>query len=78
CEGKRWHDIHRNAVDPNFSTGGIPAKYVNASQGAALYNCGGAINASQAAIPYADFKFIWPIPSTEVIQNPVIEQNPGY
>ena len=78
CEGKRWHDIHRNAVDPIFTTGGIPAKYVNASQGAALYSCGGAINASQAAIPYSDFKFIWPIPSTEVIQNPVIEQNPGY
>ncbi|HEX6169996.1 MAG TPA: RagB/SusD family nutrient uptake outer membrane protein [Chitinophagaceae bacterium] len=78
CEGRRWHDIHRNAVDPVFSTGGIPAKYVNASQGAAIYNCGGAINATQAAIPYSDFRFLWPIPGSEVIQNPVITQNPGY
>lgn len=78
CEGKRWHDIHRNAVDPNFTTGGIPAKYANASQGASIYNCGGAINATQAAIPYADFRFIWPIPGTEVIENPIITQNPGY
>jgi hypothetical protein len=78
CEGKRWHDIHRNAVDPDFSTGGIPAKYVNASQGASIYNCTGTINATQAAIPYSDFRFIWPIPGTEVIQNPIITQNPGY
>ncbi len=78
CEGKRWHDIHRNAVDPNFSTGGIPAKYVNASQGAGIYGCGNAINATQAAIAYADFRFLWPIPGSEVIQNPIITQNPGY
>jgi len=78
CEGKRWHDIHRNAVDPNFSTAGIPAKYANAAQGAALYGCGTAINPTQAAIPYSDFRFIWPIPSTEVIQNPIITQNPNY
>lgn len=78
CEGKRWHDIHRNAVDPDFNVGGIPAKYANASQGAAIYSCGGAINPTQAAIAYSDFKFIWPIPSTEVIQNPIITQNPNY
>ncbi len=78
CEGKRWADIHRNAVDPNFNTGGIPAKYQNAAQGAAIYGHGVAINATQAAIPYTDFKFIWPIPATEIIQNPVIEQNPNY
>lgn len=78
CEGKRWGDIHRNALDADFTTGGIPAKYQNASQGAALYGFGVAINATQAAIPYSDYKFIWPIPATEIIQNPVIEQNPSY
>ncbi len=78
CEGHRWHDIHRNAVDPVFNTGGIPAKYVNAAQGAAIYGCGNPINPTQAAIPYADFRFIWPIPGSEVIQNPIIEQNPDY
>jgi len=78
CEGKRWGDIHRNALDPDFNVGGIPAKYQNASQGASIYGFGVPINASQAAIPYSDFKFIWPIPANEVIQNPVIEQNPNY
>jgi hypothetical protein len=78
AEGKRWGDIHRNAVDPNYTTGGIPAKYVNGAQGAGLYNCNGTINATQAAILYSDFRFIWPIPSSEVIQNPSITQNPGY
>lgn len=78
CEGKRWGDIHRNATDPDFSTGGIPAKYQNASQGESIYSCNGPINATQAAIPYADFKFIWPIPADEVIQNPIIAQNPDY
>lgn len=78
AEGKRWLDIHRNAVDPDFNTGGIPAKYANAAQGAALYKVGGAINPTQAAIPYADFRFLWPIPDTEKTQNPIIEQNPGY
>ncbi|HEY6503372.1 MAG TPA: RagB/SusD family nutrient uptake outer membrane protein [Chitinophagaceae bacterium] len=78
CEGKRWGDIHRNAVDPDFSTGGIPAKYTNGSQTAAIYGCAVAINPTQGAIPYSDFKFIWPIPDVEVIQNPIITQNPNY
>ena len=78
AEGKRWADIHRLAMDPDFSTGGIPAKYQNGSQTLAIYGCGNAINPTQAAIPYSDYRFIWPIPSTEVIQNPIIEQNPGY
>lgn len=78
AEGKRWGDIHRNAVDPNFTTGGIPAKYANGSQTAAIYGCGNPTNPTQAAIPYSDFRFIWPIPSSEVIQNPIIEQNPNY
>ncbi len=77
-EGKRWHDIHRNAVDPNFSTGGIPAKYNNAAQGAGIFGCGTAILTPQSAIPYADFRFLWPIPASEVIQNPIVVQNPGY
>ncbi len=78
CEGKRWHDIARNAVDPNFNDGGIPAKYINGSFGLSMYNCAGTISAGQGAIAYSDFKFIWPIPSSEVIQNPAIAQNPNY
>jgi hypothetical protein len=78
AEGKRWSDIHRNAVDPDFNIGGIPAKYANGAQGAALYKVGAAVNPTQAAIPYSDFRFIWPIPDSEKTQNPIIEQNPGY
>ena len=31
AEGKRWSDIHRLALDPDFSTNGIPAKMAFAS-----------------------------------------------
>lgn len=78
AEGKRWGDIHRLVMDPNFSTGGIPAKYANGSQTAAIYGCGNPITPTQAAIPHTDFRFLWPIPASEVIQNPIITQNPGY
>jgi len=78
AEGRRWSDIHRNAVDPDFNVGGIPAKAVNGAAGLAIYNCGAGYTPGQAAIAYNDYRFIWPIPSTEVVQNPVIAQNPNY
>ena len=80
AEGKRWGDIHRLAVDPDFSTGGIPAKMTFANATFATYNCAAnpALTRSILAIPYDDFKFIWPIPLEEVQQNTNIEQNPGY
>jgi hypothetical protein len=78
AEGKRWPDIHRNALDPNYTTGGIPAKAVNGANGLAIYGCGVAYTPGQEAIPYDDFRFIWPIPANEIIQNPIIEQNPLY
>jgi hypothetical protein len=77
-EGKRWGDISRLANDPNYTTGGIPAKAVNGAAGASIYGCGNAYTPGHAAIPYSDFRFIWPIPADEVIQNPIITQNPGY
>lgn len=77
-EGKRWGDIHRNVMSADYTTNGIPAKAINGANGLAIYNCGGTYTPGQAAIPYADFKFIWPIPANEIIQNPIITQNPGY
>lgn len=77
-EGKRWADIHRLAVDPAFTTGGIPAKAVNGTAGLATFNCGAGYTRGQQAIPYADYRFLFPIPATEVIQNPIISQNPQY
>jgi hypothetical protein len=77
-EGKRWGDIHRLSQDPAFTTNGIPAKAINGAQGAAIYGCGTPYTPGQAAIPYSDFRFLWPIPADEIIQNPIVTQNPGY
>lgn len=81
AEGKRWMDIHRTAMDPITTVRpvGIPAKLPNGSGGAAIYGIGVALPATmQAAIPYSDYRFIWPIPTDEITQNPIIVQNPGY
>lgn len=80
AEGKRWGDISRLSGEnnPNFSPGGIPAKAVNGAQGTSIYGCGVAYTPTQPAIPYSDYRFIWPIPATEVTQNPIVVQNPGY
>ena len=80
-EGKRWSDIHRLAVDPDFSTGGIPAKMTFANATFNTYNCANppALTRSINAIPYNDFRFLWPIPLDEIQQQGTnIEQNPGY
>jgi hypothetical protein len=79
-EGKRWGDVHRLAVDPDFNTGGIPAKMTFADASFASYNCATnpALTKSIPAVAYTDFRFIWPIPLEETQQNANIDQNPGY
>jgi hypothetical protein len=80
-EGKRWGDIHRNAVDPDFSTGGIPAKVGTGTPPTTAYSCGAGSSVYTTpvgAIPYNDFRFIWPIPASETLVNPNYAQNPGY
>jgi starch-binding outer membrane protein, SusD/RagB family len=80
-EGRRWSDIHRLGVDATFGTGGIPAKIGTGSATTAMYSCGAgntAYTTAVAAIPYADRRFIWPIPLTETQVNPNFEQNTGY
>lgn len=78
AEGKRWGDISRLAMDAAYTTSGIPAKAVNGASGAAIYYCGTPYTPGQAGIAYSDFRFLWPIPSAEIIDNPVVTQNPGY
>lgn len=80
AEGKRWADIHRTALDPitALRPEGIPAKITNGLSGIGLYGIGVAVNPGQPAIPYSDFRFIWPLPVGEVTQNPIVVQNPGY
>lgn len=83
AEGKRWGDIHRLALDPDFAPiagGGIPAKVGSGGAIASMFNCAGGVTISKAvaAIPYSSFKFIWPIPIEETQQNANYDQNPGY
>lgn len=82
AEGHRWADIHRLANDANFSTGGIPAKIDWAEITATAWNASTPYTGTKAitAVPYADFKFVWPIPVSETNTNPTLkgQQNPGW
>jgi hypothetical protein len=80
AEGFRWDDIHRLILDPNFTSGGIPRKFSAAQAVIANYKCGTpvTVTGSVAPIPYTDPRFLWPIPSVEIANNPNIAQNPGY
>lgn len=83
-EGRRWPDIHRLALDATYGTGGIPAKLrkIQMPADGSSYNpvTPPTIVGSVAAIPYADDRFLWPIPAEEVAANPTLkaQQNPGY
>lgn len=83
AEGKRWGDISRLAKDANFAPvpgGGIPSKVGSGGATAAMFNCATppVFPRSVPEIPYADNRFIWPIPIVEIQQNPNFSQNPGY
>jgi starch-binding outer membrane protein, SusD/RagB family len=83
AEGKRWGDIHRLAKDPDFaplSGGGIPEKVGSGETDPSWFNCAGvaSIAFSTPAIPYSNFKFVWPIPLVEIQQNENYTQNEGY
>lgn len=82
AEGKRWGDIHRLALDPDFAPvagGGVPAKVGSGGASASMFNCAGAtVNKTIPAIPYSSYRFIWPIPTEEVQPNPNYTQNPNY
>ncbi len=84
-EGRRWSDIHRLAVDPDFNTGGIPGKVANAfpaSASGTLYKNDGSGYSGTLyyAFPYTDKRFLWPIPQNETNANPTLaaQQNPGW
>jgi len=79
-EGRRWPDLHRLALDATYGSGGIPAKLRPAQPTAASYDGVTQLANGIAAIPYADFRFLWPIPLSETNSNPTLaaEQNPGY
>jgi len=85
AEGLRWKDIHRLAVEGKYVYKGIPNKVAPTGLATADYSAASgtvrqALLASIPAVPYEDFRFIWPIPLTEVNANPVLaeQQNPNY
>lgn len=85
AEGRRWADIHRLVMDPQYSTGGIPGKVLSTQivpTGLANYDLATrpTITPGRDAIPYSDFRFLWPIPVSELSSNPTLaqQQNPGY
>lgn len=81
-EGKRWQDIHRLQIDEFFDYDGIPAKLDNGVPPAEAYQLGTPYTGPRLieAIPYDDFRFLWPIPQQEINNNPTLadEQNPGW
>lgn len=82
-EGRRWPDISRLQQCPHFPMNGIPAKLANTDPVAAnSYTLGTEYSGPYGvvAIPYDNFKFVWPIPLVELNANPTLkdQQNPGY
>jgi hypothetical protein len=90
-EGDRWRFIHRYSSTTGDGTlvrvsfperpNGVPAK-IDPSQcaNAAAFNFGNPfiIGSAAPALPYSSDRFIWPIPNIELINNPIVVQNPGY
>ncbi len=82
-EGRRWPDITRLSQSAfAVAGGGIPAKILVtalAGDGSNYNTTTRPVTATaKAAIPYTDFKYIWPIPQDELNANPNLTQNPGY
>jgi hypothetical protein len=80
AEGERWSDITRLSQSADFGVGGIPAKMNSADAKIAAYVIGATPTKGIAAIPYTDYRYLWPIPQSETTRNPTLaaEQNPGY
>lgn len=85
AEGRRWPDITRLALDPDYGLGGglgIPAKVEPTQATAASYDAvtRPVITPGRAGIAYSDRRFLWPIPTSEITSNPTLaaQQNPGY
>lgn len=81
-EGRRWPDIHRLQNCPYYAINGIPAKLANGAVPAASFTLGTPFTGPYgvAAIPGDNYRFLWPIPQSELDINPTLkaEQNPGW
>ena len=81
-EGRRWPDITRLQQCPYFPINGIPAKLANGMPSGTLFTLGTPFTGTlgTVAVPYSDFRFLWPIPQDEINANPTLakQQNPGW
>lgn len=79
-EGRRWPDIHRLQQCPYFPINGIPAKMANGLPAGTAFTLGTPYTGTlgTAAIPYSDFRFVWPIPQDEINANPTLKQTTGW
>jgi len=81
-EGRRWSDITRLQKSQYFAIDGIPAKIANGTPAASTFTLGTPYDGPYgvAAIPYDDFRYLWPIPLDETNANPLLkeQQNPGW
>lgn len=81
-EGRRWSDIHRLQGDDMQPIDGVPQKVANGTPPADSYTLGTPYDGPYGVptIPYADYKFLWPIPQVEINSNPTLaeQQNPGW
>lgn len=81
-EGRRWPDIHRLQFCPYYPIDGIPQKVANGNPPASAFTLGTPYTGPYGvtAIPYSDFRFLWPIPRVETDANPTLaaQQNPGW
>lgn len=80
-EGRRWPDIHRLQHETIGGISGIPAKVPSGHPAAHAFDLSQSYTyTAQPAVPYDNFKFIWPIPNLETNANPTLaaQQNPGY
>ncbi|MGL5705997.1 MAG: RagB/SusD family nutrient uptake outer membrane protein [Tannerellaceae bacterium] len=84
-EGRRWEDIHRLTVDPDFPSAGIPKKIEYKSiTGKGAFIIDGEIEESwyhkTGFISYTDKRFVWPIPLDDILRNPTLkgQQNAGW
>ena len=84
-EGLRWNTIHRLQKDNLVPIDGIPTKYRNGQLPTPSdYVIGTPYvfikDKDVEAIPYSDYRYVWPIPALETSSNPVLagQQNPKY
>lgn len=82
AEGRRWPDIHRLVLDPDFGTNGIPAKVsrTKVTKDSFSLTARPTVAPTLAKVAYTEGKFLWPIPAIETSVNPLLaqQQNPGY